>query len=369
MSDSLGDGRGNPTDAQIRLYGRWAQGGVAVSIIGEVQGTPAFPEKPGNLLLGSGSDLQKLKMLANNGVTNGALLWLQLGHAGAMEHPQISIAEGPSTINISGLSCTALTREEVRSLPSEFARTACQAKDLGFGGIQIHAAHGFLLSQFLSPLFNKRQDEYGALVTSLMRVLLEVADDVRAAVGSRFPIALKLKTTDQLEGGFGEEDALDVISALDSAGIDIIDISGGTYFPGAKSASDSAGGGPYFVDFAGRARMRTKKPLMVTGGFKTSKQAVDAISDGNVDVIGLARALVLKPDLPNSWRSEIPKDPIFPHFTTPPEGGITAWYTMRLTQLAENLETTEIPDLETAIREYEDRDRDRVTAWKNHFLD
>ena len=313
MSGSLGDGRGNPTDAQIRLYGRWAQGGVAVSIIGEIQGTPAFPEKPSNLVLGPSSNLQKLKMLANNGATNGALLWLQLGHAGAMAHPPISVPKGPSTINILGLSCTALTRDEVRSLLSEFARTACLAKDLGFGGIQIHAAHGFLLSQFLSPLFNIRQDEYGGPVTSRMRVLLEVAGEVRAAVGSRFPIALKLNATDQLEGGFGEEDALDVISALDSTGIDIIDISGGIYFPGAKSASDSAGGGPYFVDFACRARMRTKKPLMVTGSFKTSKQAVDAIFDGNVDVVGLARALVLKPDLPNSWRSEIPKDPIFPH--------------------------------------------------------
>ncbi|MGI9508197.1 MAG: NADH:flavin oxidoreductase/NADH oxidase family protein [Geminicoccaceae bacterium] len=367
MSDSLGDGRGNPTDAQIRLYERWAEGGLAVSIIGEVQGNPNFAEKPGNLVLDAGADLGRFALLARRGAVNDAQLWLQLGHAGAMAHPPISHPKGPSAIDIPGLTCAELTRDEVRNVPLEFARTARMAKSAGFGGVQIHAAHGFLLSQFLSPLFNKREDEYGGNITARMRLLLEVADEVRSAVGPRFPIAVKLNATDQLEGGFERDDALKVVSALDGMGIDLIDISGGTYFPGAKSASDGAGRGPYFVEFAKSARQRTKKPLMVTGGFKTLQQAIGAVSDGAADIVGLARALVLDPTLPRGWQTDAVGDPTFPKFASPPEGGITAWYTMRLTALAEDRETTDTLDLGAAVKAYEDRDNDRIAMWKSRF--
>lgn len=363
MSDSLGDGRGDPTDAQIRLYERWAEGGLAVSIVGEVQGNPRFAEKPGNLVLGPASDLGRFRALARAGAVNGAQLWLQLGHAGAMAYPPISDPKGPSTLDIPGLTCSALTLEEVRGLPSEFARTAHIAKELGFSGVQIHAAHGFLLSQFLSPLFNRREDEYGGSIRNRMRLLLSVVEEVRTAVGPNFPIAVKLNATDQLEGGFQEDDALAVVTALDGTGIDLIDISGGTYFPGAKSSSDSAGGGPYFLDFAERARPLTGKPLMVTGGFKTLRQVTDALGRG-VDMIGLARALVLDPALPNRWRDGTMDDPAFPQFQDPPEGGITAWYTMRLTEIGEDREGAKVEDLHEAVRAYEARDEARIGTWK-----
>lgn len=367
MSDSLGDGRGNPTDAQFRLYKRWAEGGLAVSIIGEVQGNPNFAEKPGNLVLRPDSDVSRFKTLARRGSVNGAQLWLQLGHAGAMAHSPISDPKGPSAINIPGLTCAALTRDEVRKLPIEFARTAHLAKSLGFGGVQIHAAHGFLLSQFLSPLFNRRDDEYGGSIASRMRLLLEVVNEVRNTVGPGFPVAVKLNATDQLEGGFEPDDALAVISALDGTEIDLIDISGGTYFPGAKSSSDGTGTGPYFIEFAREARQRTKTPLMVTGGFKTLQQVADAVSGGGADVVGLARALVLDPALPKGWQAGTTGAPTFPRFAFPPEGGITAWYTMRLTQLAEGQKTKGVPDLEAALKTYEGRDRDRIAKWKNRF--
>jgi 2,4-dienoyl-CoA reductase-like NADH-dependent reductase (Old Yellow Enzyme family) len=367
MSDSLGDGRGNPTDAQIRLYERWAEGGVALSIIGEVQGDPNFAEKPGNLVLAPGAVLDRFALLAQRGAKDNTQLWLQLGHAGAMAHPPISTPKGPSNIDIPGLTCVALTRQEIQSLPSEFARTARMAKDAGFGGVQIHAAHGFLLSQFLSPLFNKRGDAYGGAIAGRMRLLLEVVDDVRGAVGPSFPVAIKLNATDQLEGGFENDDALQVISALNGTDVDLIDISGGTYFPGAKSASDNAGAGPYFTEFAKNARQRTQKPLMVTGGFKALQQAVDAVSSGAADVIGLARALVLNPALPRGWQTGTMGDPTFPKFALPPEGGITAWYTMRLTALAEDRETSDALDLRAAMNAYEDRDNHRVVKWKDRF--
>ena len=367
MSDSLGNGRGDPTDAQIRLYERWAEGGLAVSIVGEVQGNPCFAEKPGNLVLRADSDLRRFRTLAHRGSANGAQLWLQLGHAGAMAHPPISDPKGPSALDIPGLICSALTRDELRALPSEFARTARLAMDLGFGGVQIHAAHGFLLSQFLSPLFNKRDDEYGGSITNRMRLLLDVVDEVRAAAGPGIPIAIKLNATDQLEGGLDRQDALAVIAALDGTAIDLIDISGGTYFPGARSASDSAGTGPYFLDFAEHARPLTRKPLMVTGGFKTLQHAADALARGNVDMVGLARALVLDPALPNGWRSGTGNDPKFPKFANPPEGGVTAWYTMRLTALGEDRAPSDSTELEASIREYEERDSDRISIWNARF--
>lgn len=367
MSDSLGDGRGNPTDVQLRLYERWAAGGLAISIIGEVQGNPRVAEKPGNLVLHAGSDRSRFEALAQKGATNGAQLWLQLGHAGAMAYPPIGDPKGPSEIDIPGLTCTAMTRDDILKLPSEFARTASLAKKLGFGGVQVHAAHGFLLSQFLSPLFNRRDDEYGGSIESRMRLLLEVVDEVRDAVGPGFPVAIKLNASDQLKGGLQETDSLSVIAALDRTGIDLIDISGGTYFPGAKSASDSSGGGPYFLEFAEQARSLTKKPLMVTGGFKTLQQAVDAITHRGVEIVGLARALALDPDLAGKWEAGTASDPEFPRFQTPPEGGVTAWFTMRLTDIGQDRNLTDARGLESAIKDYEERDRSRVSIWNAHY--
>ncbi len=368
MSDSLGDGRGNPTPAQIRLYERWVQGGLGASIIGEVQGDPNFAEKPGNLVLREDADLAAFQELAKRGSTNGAQLWLQLGHAGAMAHPPISTPKGPSALKIEGLTCKALSLEEVRALPSQFARTALFAKQNGFGGVQIHAAHGFLLSQFLSPLFNKRTDAYGGSIAGRMRLLMETIASVRAAVGRSFPVAIKLNATDQLEGGFKEQDALEVVKALDAAPIDLIDISGGTYFPGARAASDGTQPGAYFLGFAQKAQRLTTKPLMVTGGFKTPKQCLDALAKG-VDIIGLARALVLDPALPNAWLKGSAKAPAFPRFTDPPEGGITAWYTMRLSEIGEDREQalSDQSNLDATIANYHLRDQDRIAHWKRRF--
>lgn len=367
MSDSLGDGCGNPTDAQARLYERWAEGGSAALIVGEVQGSPDFAEKPGNLVLRADSDQSLFEALALRGTANDAHLWLQLGHAGAMAYPPTSTPKGPSAITVPGLSCTALSLEEIRRLPRAFSATARQAEALGFTGVQIHAAHGFLLSQFLSPLFNQRTDEYGGSIQARMRLLIDVVNEVRSAVETGFVVAVKLNATDQLAGGFDEMEALTVVSALDDTGIDLIDISGGTYFPGAKSASDSAGSGPYFVEFARQARGRTGKPLMVTGGFKTREQAVNTVASGDTDVVGLARALVLDPALPNHWMTSASADPEFPKFTSPPEGGITAWYTMRLTLLSEDRESETTEDLKSVIHEYEERDSARTTLWNRQF--
>jgi 2,4-dienoyl-CoA reductase-like NADH-dependent reductase (Old Yellow Enzyme family) len=367
MSDSLGDGTGHPSTEQIRLYRRWAEGGLALSIIGEVQGTSGNAEKPGNLVLNQAADLDRFRDLAKQGRANNTQLWLQLGHAGALAYALTSRPKGSSALDLPGLSCAQMTTDQIGRVPTEFAMTAQLARQAGFGGVQIHAAHGFLLSQFLSPLFNKRRDEYGGPIANRMRLLLQSIEATRAAVGPGFPIALKLNSSDQLEGGFDEEDALRVVKALDRSSVDIIDISGGTYFPGAKSASDGAGPGPYFIDFAKRARLMTSKPLMLTGGFKTRAQAEDAVASGVVDVVGLARTLVLEPSLPDLWSADQKPEPVFPRFSDAPEGGITAWYTMRLTEIGADKDTRVFSDLGQAIRDYEARDKSRTEIWLSHF--
>ena len=373
MSDSLGDGRGDATAAQARLYARWADGGAGLSIVGEVQVDARYPEKPGNLVVDAASDAAALGALAEAGSRAGCALWAQLGHAGALADPELVTGRGPSALEVGDFRCEALSEEELAALPERFARAAAILKKFGFGGVEIHAGHGFLLSQFLSPLFNRRTDGYGGDVPARARLLLEVIEAVRRAVGPHFPIGVKLNASDGLEGGLSEDDALVVVERLDATSVDLIDISGGTYFPGARSASDTDGGGagPYFVAFARRARRRTAIPLMVTGGFRREAEAVAALASGDVDVVGLGRALAIDPDLPARWLEGAARgdgagasDPVFPRFESPPPGGITAWYTMRLTALAESREAEMSGDPAAATLAYERRDAARRDRWR-----
>ncbi len=367
MSDSLADGEGNPTAAQIRLYERWAEGGAALSVVGEVQSDPRFPEKPGNLIFGTSSNRQALQSLASRASIEGAHIWPQLGHAGALSHSAISQPAGPSALEIGNFKCAGMPIAEVELLPDMYARTALLAKDVGFTGVQIHAGHGFLLSQFLSPLFNLRRDQYGGSIEARCSVIVEVIDRVRRAVGSSFPVAIKINSSDQLEGGLTQEDALEVVRILDQTSIDLIEISGGTYFPGAKASSDKSVEGPYFIDFSRRARQLTRVPLMVTGGFKSREEVHKALADGAVDLVGLARAMALNPGLANDWLARKGGDPAFPRFETSPPGGVTAWYTMLLTALGNDCESSFELGLSSAIHLYEKRDEIRTAKWRKRF--
>ncbi len=366
MSDMLGDGRGTPTPAQRRLYTRWAEGGISASIVGEVQGSADYPEASGNLVLNDQSDMAAFRALADAGQRDGADLWLQLGHAGALTPTDLGVPAGPSKIDEPALKARALTRAEIKDIPDAFARTAAQAKELGFGGVQIHAAHGFLLSQFLSPVFNHRTDAYGGSVRNRMRLLVETVSAVRQAVDPDYTVALKINSSDGLMGGLEEEDTLAIIAELDRTGIDLIDISGGTYFPGAPASSDRAASGPYFLDFAKAARPMTRTPLMVTGGFKTKAEAEAALARGAVDAIGLARAMVLNPSLPRDWMTGR-SDLTFPRFAEQASGGVTAWYTRAIGNIAQNV--NQFPELDThaALDWLEGIKSEQSASWRSAF--
>jgi len=368
MSDSLGDGCGNPTKEQMRLYARWAEGGASLSLIGEVQITPDYPEKPGNLVLGSKSNASALKALASHGARNDTHIWPQLGHAGALSHAPISTPKGPSALNVEGLKCDGMTQEEVAELPEQYARAANLAKEMGFGGVQIHAGHGFLLSQFLSPLFNKRNDRYGGTIEARFSILGEIIEMMRKSVGEKYPIGIKINSTDKLVGGLTQEDALEIVSLLDKTSIDIIDVSGGTYFPGAVSSSDAVGSdGPYFIEFARRAKEITSIPVVATGGFETMEQAVKSIESGYADAVSLARAMIIRPDIANKWLGNNTENPNFPVFQDPPKGSITAWYSMLLSALAEDRENEFNLTPQQALQTYNRRDAERCKKWMRHF--
>lgn len=366
MSDSLGDGAGNPTEQQTRLYERWAAGGTALSIIGEVQVDPRFPETPGNVVLRPGTDGALLGQLARAGSSNDSHIWPQLGHAGALAFGPISQPAGPSALDLDELQCAELSVDEIDALPGTYAEAARRAKDAGFSGVQIHSGHGFLLSQFLSPLFNRRTDRWGGSIEARAQLLTQIIRQIREDVGPEFAIAVKINSSDELEGGLTEADALVAIEMIGREQVDLTDISGGTYFPGAAASSDRATRGPYFLDFAREARTATNTPLMVTGGFKTRHEASDAVRQGETDLVGLARALVIDPALPNTWLGGGTNvDPQFPRFASRPPGGVTAWYTMRLTDLATDSEIDR--SVEDALEEYEARDAGRVATWKGRF--
>ena len=185
-----------------------------------------------------------------------------------------------------------------------FARTAAIAEAAGFDGVQIHAAHGYLISQFLSPLTNRREDEWGGDAERRRRFLIEVVRAVRAAVGSTFAVTVKLNSADFQRGGFTEEESMDVVSALDTEDIDVLEISGGTYeaavmFSEKNQKLDSTRRREaFFLEYAEKVRARTRLPLMVTGGFRTGEAMRAALSSGAVDLIGMARPFVVESDIP-----------------------------------------------------------------------
>ncbi|HSW14751.1 MAG TPA: NADH oxidase, partial [Solimonas sp.] len=177
---------------------------------------------------------------------------------------------------------------------------AALAKAVGFGGVQIHGAHGYLVNQFLSPHHNRRTDRWGGSLENRMRFVLEVYRAIRAAVGDGFPVGIKLNSADFMHGGFSEQDSMQVVSALAEAGVDLIEISGGTYespaMTGASVPASTAAREAYFLAYAEQVRQRVSVPLMVTGGFRSGAGIAAALDGGATDMIGLSRPLAVQPD-------------------------------------------------------------------------
>jgi 2,4-dienoyl-CoA reductase-like NADH-dependent reductase (Old Yellow Enzyme family) len=222
----------------------------------------------------------------------------------------------------------ALTPDEIAAIVERFAVTASRAEEAGFDGVQIHAAHGYLLSQFLSPLVNRRDDAWGGSRENRARMLFGVIKAVRARVSPSFVVSVKLNSADFQKGGFDADDARWVVEQMNGMGVDLVELSGGSYESPAMQGPSQVDTAPktstaareaYFVDFARDIAKVAKMPIMVTGGVCRREVALAALSPEGalpgVPVIGIARALAFAPDLPNAWRKPEGLDVTLPEVT------------------------------------------------------
>ena len=290
-------------------------------LTGNVQVDSDDLERPGNVAIDptapdtvSAEARARLARWAQAGTAAGNHLWMQISHAGRQAPWYVTRRpKGPSPVKLEllGNYCTprALTEEEILDLVQRFATAATIARETGFTGVQVHGAHGYLISSFLSPVTNLRTDAWGGPLENRARFLLETVRAVRRAVGAGFPVAVKLNSDDFRKGGFSHAECLQVVQWLNGESLDLLEISGGTYEqPRLIGAEGRAGDAvpvrestrareAYFLDYAEAIRAVARMPLMVTGGFR-SRQAMEAALEGACDMIGLGRPLCWQPDFP-----------------------------------------------------------------------
>ena len=311
MSEQLGDANHNPKQGLVTLYRRWAEGGIGLAMTGNIMIDRNALGEPKNVVLDEKSDLTIFKKWAEAGKQNGSHIWPQLNHPGK-QIPNFLTKEpvAPSAIPLTrGLekgfnTPRALTETEILEIIGKFATSAKLAKDAGFTGVQIHGAHGYLVSQFLSPRHNQRDDQWGGSLENRMRFVLSVYHAIREQVGEHFPIGIKLNSADFMKGGFTEEDSMQVVRSLAEAGIDLIEISGGTYespsmMSGKTAKQSTIQREAYFLDYMEKVRKLVDVPLVVTGGFRSAPAMNEALESGATDFIGLARTTAIDAEFPN----------------------------------------------------------------------
>jgi 2,4-dienoyl-CoA reductase-like NADH-dependent reductase (Old Yellow Enzyme family) len=314
-SEHLADRRGAPTNQLITAYRGLALSGAGLLISGNVMVDGAALEAPRNVVIEDDRHRDQLHRWA--AVTEGtdAKFILQLSHPGRQTmrgnvlRGRRQDVVGPSKVPLAVggnrlfRAPRALSDAEITALIGRFARAARVAADAGFHGVEIHAAHGYLFNQFLSPLVNQRTDRWGGSLENRMRLLIETVREIRATTPDRFLIAVKLNSADFQRGGFDSDDSLTVARALESEGIDLLEISGGTYestamVTGMPQRESTRAREAYFLEFAERFSQELSVPVMLTGGFRTRQGMNDALDSGAVAIVGLARPITYEPDLP-----------------------------------------------------------------------
>jgi 2,4-dienoyl-CoA reductase-like NADH-dependent reductase (Old Yellow Enzyme family) len=316
MTEGLADADGMANARHARLYRRWAAGGAGLLLTGNVMVDRRWLERPGNVIVEDRRGRAALADWAEAGTAAGNHLWMQISHPGRQTSRMSSsrpVAPSAEGLRLLGLFARprALRGEEIEDIVRRFATTAAIARETGFTGVQVHGAHGYLLAQFLSPVTNRRTDEWGGSLENRARLLLEIVRAVRAAVGRDYPLSVKLNSADFQKGGFELADSVRVAGWLAAEHIDLLEVSGGTYEQprlfGHEGRAQSASEPPrastrrreaYFLDYAREIRAAVTLPLMVTGGFRSRAAMAEALSAGELDVVGLGRPLCVEPDLP-----------------------------------------------------------------------
>lgn len=321
MTEGLAHPDGTASEELERLYGIWSDGGSGILLSGNIQVDGDHLERPGNVIVDrklSEDAFSALQRMAAAGTRNGNHLWAQISHAGRQTQKIVNPApKAPSAVRLRLPQSqfgepVALTAEEIESVIERFVGCALTCKEAGFTGVQFHSAHGYLLSQFLSPLTNHREDEWGGTLENRARALIAIVTKAREVLGADFPISVKLNSADFQKGGFDFDDSLTVAKWLADAGVDLLEISGGTYeqprllnLDGVEPieeqslARSTLAREAYFVDFAKAMREELSMPIMVTGGLRRREVMNHVLETGGADMIGLGRPLCVDADGPN----------------------------------------------------------------------
>ena len=313
MEENMANASQAPSNELITLYEAWADGGSGLLITGNVMVDRHAMTGPGGVVLEDDQQLPQFQRWAQAGKRKGAQLWMQISHPGRQmpaKLAQPTWAPSAVPVDLGALSKhfappIAMTQTKIEEIISRFVRTAQLAEQAGFDGVEVHAAHGYLLSQFLSPLTNKRTDQWGGTLENRARLLTEIIKGIRSAVTAKFAVAVKLNSADFQRGGFSQHDAAHVIRLLNDLNVDMVELSGGSYEAPAMQGSARDGRTlareAYFLEFARDLQTVARMPIMVTGGIRRIEVANEVLSSG-VSMVGMATALAIAPALPIAWQ-------------------------------------------------------------------
>ncbi|GGY37226.1 NADH:flavin oxidoreductase/NADH oxidase family protein [Parvularcula lutaonensis] len=325
MTEQLANSDLMPNERHFRLYERWSRGGAGLIITGNVQVDRKHLEHPGNIVIDrkpGGPSMDLFRRFARSAQQDGARAIMQLSHAGRQTPILVNtrpLAPSAVKVDLPGNNFgepRSMTSAQIDTVIGQFVQAAHVASEAGFSGVQVHSAHGYLLSSFLSPLTNHRADRYGGRLENRAKVLMTIVDRIRAELPEDFILSVKLNSSDFQKGGLTTEDSLQVAEWLEDSGVDLLEISGGSYEQPAmmdmegmekryeeKKAESTKKREAYFLEFAEAVRARTNMPLMVTGGFRSRQGMNEALESGACDIIGIARPLCVKPEFPNQLLS------------------------------------------------------------------
>src|SRR5487761_691057 len=311
MEEGLAGGAQLPDERLVSLYRRWGAGSAGLLITGNVMVHKEALTGPRGVVLDADSPLEPFERWAEAGKAGGAAMWMQISHPGRQVLASMpGVVWAPSTLGVDLGRHTkrfgkpsAMTPEQIDATVQRFTTTAARAEAAGFDGVEIHGAHGYLLSQFLSPLANRRTDQWGGSLDNRARLLLDVVRAVRSAVSPAFAVAVKLNSADFQRGGFDANDAQRVIAMLAPADVDLVELSGGSYespaMSGRPADAPTMAREAYFLDLATELAATSPLPLMLTGGISRRDTAEKVLAA----VVGMATAMAVTPDLPSRWRA------------------------------------------------------------------
>ena len=314
MEENMADARQAPSRELKQLYKTWAEGEPGLLLTGNVMIDRHAMTGPGGVALEDEQHLESFREWAEVAGAKGVHFWMQLSHPGRQTMANLGQqALAPSAIaldlgSFSKMFATprAMTEDDIQDVIQRFATSARLAEKAGFTGVQIHGAHGYLLSQFLSPLSNHRTDRWGGALENRARLLLEVVHAVRASVSPSFCVAVKLNSADFQRGGFAEADARAVVEMLNPLPIDLLELSGGSYEAPAMQGEARDGRTlareAYFLEMARELATIATMPVMVTGGIRRLP-IVQRVLDSGIAMAGIATALTLEPQLIKHWRA------------------------------------------------------------------